>query len=242
MTDMDRQITGTRREVADADHPAGQVHTVSLRRTYDAPVEDVWSACTEAERLGRWFLPVSGELRLGGHYQLEGNAGGEILVCEPPRHLVVTWIFGEAEPDTFSEVEVRLSPTDGGATLLELEHRATVDPEFWNRFGPGAVGVGWDLGLLGLDGYLAGTFVPRPEEEILATPQGRDFVARSGEAWRAAHEAAGADPAVAKTSAEATVQFYLPPEEGDGPADADAGAGADGRADEQADAGAGAGG
>ena len=24
----------------------------------------------------RWFLPISGELRLGGRYQLTGNAGG----------------------------------------------------------------------------------------------------------------------------------------------------------------------
>ena len=31
------------------------------------------------ERIPRWFLPVSGDLRLGGRYQLEGNAGGEVL-------------------------------------------------------------------------------------------------------------------------------------------------------------------
>ena len=31
--------------------------------------------------------PISGDLRLGGRYQLQGNAGGEILVCEPPQHL-----------------------------------------------------------------------------------------------------------------------------------------------------------
>ena len=44
----------------------------------------MWDACTDPERIGRWFLPVSGDLRLGGRYQLEGNAGGEILRCEPP--------------------------------------------------------------------------------------------------------------------------------------------------------------
>jgi len=211
MTDMDDQITGTRRAVENFDHPAGPGRTVSLRRTYDAAIDDVWSACTEAERLGRWFTPVTGDLRLGGHYQLEGNAGGEIVVCEPPRHLKVTWIFGEVEPDALSEVELHLSPTDDGGTLLELEHRASVDPDFWNRFGPGAVGIGWDLGLLGLAGYLAGTLVRNgAEEDMLATPEGHDFVERSGETWRVAHEASGADPDFAKTAAENTITAYTP--------------------------------
>jgi hypothetical protein len=49
-------------------------------------VEDVWDAITSAERIPRRFLPVSGDLRLG-RYQLQGNAGGEITGCNPPRHL-----------------------------------------------------------------------------------------------------------------------------------------------------------
>ena len=211
MTDMDDQITGTRRAVENFDHPAGPGRTVSLRRTYDAAIDDVWSACTEAERLGRWFTPVTGDLHLGGKYQLEGNAGGEILVCEPPRRLKVTWIFGEPKPDDLSEVEVVLSPTDDGGTLLELEHRATVPDDFWNQFGPGAVGIGWDLGLMGLAGYLRGVNVKEvPEEELLSTPEGREFVQRSAEGWRLAHEASGADPTFAKTVADNTATFYTP--------------------------------
>ena len=62
----------------------GGSRTVLLRRVFPAPVEDVWDACTTAERIGRWLMPVSGELRLGGRYQLHGNAGGEVLRCEPP--------------------------------------------------------------------------------------------------------------------------------------------------------------
>ena len=44
----------------------------------------MWDAVTSAERIPRWFLPISGDLRLGGRYQLEGNAGGEVLECAPP--------------------------------------------------------------------------------------------------------------------------------------------------------------
>jgi hypothetical protein len=48
-----------------------------LRRTYDAPIEDVWDACSDPDRLKRWFSPVSGDLRLGGRFQIEGNAALE---------------------------------------------------------------------------------------------------------------------------------------------------------------------
>jgi uncharacterized protein YndB with AHSA1/START domain len=213
MTDIDDQITGTRREVADFERGSDVGHSVRLRRSYDAPIEDVWSACTEGERLSRWFLPVTGDLRLGGTYQLEGNAGGEILVCEPPQRLVVTWIFGDPGPDPFSEVEVDLSPTDDGGTLLELEHRAVVPDEFWGQFGPGAVGLGWDLTLLGLVLHLRGE--PKPEEaELMGSPEGLDLVQRSAAAWGAAHEASGADPAFAKEAADRTAHFYTPQPDG----------------------------
>ncbi|WP_308168107.1 hypothetical protein [Nonomuraea sp. NEAU-A123] len=46
----------------------------------------MWDACTSAEHIPRWFLPIEGDLRAGGCYRLEGNAGGEVLACEPPRH------------------------------------------------------------------------------------------------------------------------------------------------------------
>src|SRR5260370_16198190 len=42
----------------------------------------------------RALLPIIGDLRLGGHYQFEGNAGGTIRRCEPPRLLAVTWEMG----------------------------------------------------------------------------------------------------------------------------------------------------
>ena len=36
---------------------------------------------------------------LTGWYQLEGNAGGEILACERPQRLKVTWAYGEMAGD-----------------------------------------------------------------------------------------------------------------------------------------------
>jgi uncharacterized protein YndB with AHSA1/START domain len=138
--DIFRHIEQTHRELVSRRLPAGEGHAVVLRRTYPAAVADVWEACTDADRLSRWFLPVTGELRLGGHYQLEGNAGGEILYCEPPRLLKVTWIFGAdpGEAAGTSEVELRLEALGPEETRLELVHAGIETPGRWAEFGPGA--------------------------------------------------------------------------------------------------------
>jgi len=194
--------------------------TVVVRRAFPAPIEDVWDACTAAERIGRWLMPVTGDLRLGGKYQLEGNAGGEILSCEPPRLLRVTWVMGEGPA---SEVELLLAPGDGAETVLELAHTAVVDPEFWAKYGPGAVGVGWDLALLGLFLYLS-TGRDRPEDPAAwaANPDAREFITRSSEAWGVASSQAGTSETAAAAAVAETNAFYLPPPPG-GP---DAGGGA----------------
>ncbi len=62
----------------------------------------------------------------------------------------------------FSEVEVRLAAEGNERTLFELEHVAVVPPEMWDRFGPGAVGVGWDLTVLGLGLHLRGGSIGDP--------------------------------------------------------------------------------
>src|SRR5664279_4488215 len=51
---------------------AGAARVLTISQTYRSSVQDVWDACTSPERIQRWFLPISGELRLGGRYQLEG--------------------------------------------------------------------------------------------------------------------------------------------------------------------------
>jgi uncharacterized protein YndB with AHSA1/START domain len=210
MSDFSGELDAVRRETGPRRIPAGEGHTVVLRRRYDAPIEEVWDAITDPDRIGRWFLPVTGDLRLGGSYQLKGNAGGEILVCEPPRLLKVTWVYGEAPTEKdVSEVEVRLAPGAGGDTEFELEHAAVVPDEFWARFGPGAVGVGWDMGLLGLALHLRDESIEDPEAWQLS-PEGRAFATASAAAWGAALAAAGAADAEVAAAVENTTAFYAP--------------------------------
>ena len=190
MTDTTGQISAVERTVGSRTLPAGQARVLTISQTYDAPLADVWDACTSAERIPRWFLPVSGELKLGGRYQLEGNAGGTVERCDPPHSFAATWEFaGEV-----SWVEVRLTEAGAGRTRFELEHVAHVDDERWAEYGPGAVGVGWDSALLGLASHLAadGSGV-RPEEAVawMGSDEGRRFMAESSDRWTEASIAAG---------------------------------------------------
>ncbi|MEW9551068.1 SRPBCC family protein [Nonomuraea sp. NPDC050783] len=202
--DMIDHVTRAHRELVD-----GERKVVTLSRRYDAGIEDVWDACTDPDRIKRWFLPVSGELKLGGRFQLEGNAGGEILECEPPRRLKVSWVMGDAPG--LSEVEVELTP-EGEATLFELRHTAEVPPEMWDGYGPGAVGVGWDLAVLGLALHLAGGEKVN-EQTFHLTDEGRRVIAAAAQAWGRASEAAGVPPERAAAQAATVTAFYAPDEE-----------------------------
>ena len=210
MIDVVKHIEAVQREVGEGTLAAGEAHAIRLRRRYDAPIEDVWDALTDPERIGRWFLPISGDYRIGGRYQFEGNAGGEIVACERPHRLRATWVYGEpSSPADVSEVELRLKSSEADATTLELEHVAIVPEEFWTMYGPGAVGVGWEGGLLGLALHLSGGSVGDPIA-WQSSDEGRDFNTRSSEAWGAASTAAGEDPAAVATMVANTTQFYAP--------------------------------
>ena len=205
------QVNAVTRRVGSGEFRAGEARMVTIARSYDAPIEDVWDACTNPERIPRWFLPVSGELREGGRYQVQGNAGGLIERCEPPRGFAATWEFG----GQVSWIELRLSDAAGGGTRFELEHIAHVS-DHWAQFGPGAVGVGWDLALLGLTQHLVTGAVVDREAGLAfpATDEGRRFIEASSRGWCEAAIAAGADAAEATAAAERTFAFFT----GTGPA------------------------
>ena len=208
MIDIAREIESTRRHVGTARIPAGEGRSVRLRRTYNAPIDDVWDALTNPERITRWFLPITGEYRVGGRYQFEGNAGGEILACERPNLLRATWEYAATgTPADVSELEVRLSPDGADATVLEFDHTAVVPDEMWDQYGPGAVGVGWDQGLLGLSLHLRGESLEDPMAWQLSE-EGREYARQSSEAWGVANQAAGADPETVKRTVANTLAFY----------------------------------
>jgi uncharacterized protein YndB with AHSA1/START domain len=184
--------------------------TVTLTRLYPTDAEDLWDAVTNAQRIPRWFLPIEGDLKLGGKYQLQGNASGTITACNPPRQFAATWEFGGG----VSWIEVKVA-AEAGKARLTLEHTAIIE-DHWNQFGPGAVGIGWDLAVMGLERHLATRAAVDAAAAMawMGSPDGKEFMTRSGEFWRAAHVASGADPTSAKERSDRTVAFFrgeIPP-------------------------------
>ena len=216
--DIARKIGTVSRTVTNLEHEGRPAHAVIATRTYDTTIDDVWDALTNPDRIPRWFLPVTGELRLGGRFQLQGNAGGEIQRCEPPRHLAITWEFG----GDVSWVSIELKDEGVERTCLTLEHLAH-ESDHWRKFGPGATGVGWDLAIAaGLDGHLAsGEAVdPKEAEAWTMSDEGKEFIARSSDAWCQAAMAAGAAEPDAKAAAARTTSFYTGADEPDASTDA----------------------
>jgi uncharacterized protein YndB with AHSA1/START domain len=201
--DITDQIKAIHREVGRQSVESGEVVGVLLRRQYSAPVEDVWDALTDPDRIKRWFMPVSGDLREGGDFQLEGNAGGRILRCERPRLLRVTF-GGET-----SVVELRLAPEGAGTTALELEH--TVPIELAGS-GAGAlyVGPGWDGALMALGLFLAGEIVDDPRAAA-NSPEAQEFSRQSVHEWTAVVEASGtAGPDDIAAAVEVSLAQFAP--------------------------------
>lgn len=213
MVDIQGQIQAVSREIASEDIDGFPSRVQTLTQTYPSPIEDVWDAVTSAPRIARWFQPVSGDLRLGGRYQIEGNAGGEIQECVAPAggsaHFKATWEYGGG----VTWLTVRLTAEGEDSTRFELEHVAHVDgmpSEFWDTYGPGATGVGWDGGLLGLALHLSGGdgISPEAAEAWAFTDEGRAFYRGAADAWGTAHAADGADAATAARAADNTFAFY----------------------------------
>lgn len=202
--DIEHHLGAVERSVSSLEHAGKAARAVILERNYDTTIDDLWDAVTNGERIPRWWGAISGDLKLGGRFQIEGNAGGEISQCERPTHLAVTWEFGG---DT-SWVEIRLSAIGHRNSRLTLTHTAHVS-DFWTEYGPGAVGVGWELGLFGLALHVAQPDAPKMDESAFsASSEGKAMATGSSESWGQASIAAGTDPDEALEAVKRTTAFY----------------------------------
>jgi uncharacterized protein YndB with AHSA1/START domain len=206
MIDIASQLEAIHREVATRPIDSGEGVSILLRRSYDAPIEDVWNAITDPDRMKRWFYAVSGDLRVGGTFQLEGNAGGEILRCEPPSLLRVT--FGGPT----SLVELRLSADEDRDTVLELEHTVPIEMA---GGGVGAlyVGPGWDGAFMALGLFLRGEVSADPVAAA-NSPEAQQFSKQSVHTWTAVVELSGTATAeeLAAATEASLAQFVSDPD------------------------------
>ena len=202
--DVERLLGAVERSVSSLERDGQAARAVTVARSYATTVEDLWDAATSAERIARWFLPVSGSLEPGGRFQLEGHAGGTITHCEPPSYLGLTWEFGS----DVSWVEARLCSDGTGRSRLAITHTALLS-DHWHKFGPGAAGVGWEMGLLGMELHLTRPNEPKLDAATFHTTRdGKALIVGSSAGWARAAEAAGTEPDVARAAAQRTAAFY----------------------------------
>ena len=129
--DAESHLNAMERFVSLLDRDGRPASAVTLSRSYATAIENLWDAVTNSERILRWFTGISGELELGGRYQLEGNASGVITACEPLTHYALTWEFN----GDVSWVTVRLSDGGTGNVRLALTHTALLsDAPWWYPF------------------------------------------------------------------------------------------------------------
>lgn len=206
MVDVTGQVEAVRRRVGRRVVAGRERHVLTLEQPFAVAVDELWAALTRPERLAAWFLPVSGSLRRGGRFRVQGNADGTVEACSPPSSFSATWEFGGTVGRVLVAVEA-----DGDGARLRLEHEIDAGDATWADHGPGASGVGWDLSLLGLALHLA----PGDDEAWGGEDDGRWFVELSAEAWHAADVAGGADTVRARARANRTVAAYTAGDEED---------------------------
>lgn len=206
--DFGKAVGADVREVARGEREGRPTHVVRAKRTYPASQEDLWSAITEKQRLERWFGEVSGDFQRGGRFSIEDNADGDITSCDPPHTLALTWEFGGKT----SWVTVTIQDVKEGA-LLTIEHELPTDEEseaHWEKYGPGATGVGWDMAMLGLDGHLQlnGQPVIAAGREWAEGEEGKSRLRSWAGAWGKAHIEDGTSTKAAMETASRTADFY----------------------------------
>jgi len=197
------------REVAERQHEGKPARVVAASRVYSTSQDDLWDALTNKERLPRWFAPVEGALELGGKYKIKGNAKGKITRCDPPHAFDLTWVIFF----NTSWVHVRLKAQEDGTrlTLEHIMHKGRMSEAHWRKYGPGATGVGWDIGFLSLGLHLAApdAVIDQKEQEAWTkTGAGIAFLRTSAMSWGQSHIASGEAADVAHEMAEKTANFY----------------------------------
>lgn len=197
-------LDATTRMVSPDEREGKPASDVTLSRIFDTSIDDLWDAITNPDRLPHWFTNVTGDLQLNGRYHVQDNASGTITACEPQSHVALTWEFAG---DT-SWVELQFANEAPNQTRLTLSHTSILS-DFWNTYGPGATGVGWEMAFLGLALHIAKPDDSKPDEmEFATSPEGIAFITGSSNAWAKADITAGTDPEKAQAAADQTTAFY----------------------------------
>ena len=153
--------------------------TLFVTRTFHAPIDDVWAAITEPERVARWLGtwtgdPATGTVLFAMTFEGQQPPGDEMEIreCEPPRRLAVTSQVGEQR----WYLDVDLTEADGVTTLAFSQ--PDLDPEDALSVGPG-----WEF-------YLDRLVAAETGGDLAAIDFERDYYPAMAEHYREQRDAA----------------------------------------------------
>jgi uncharacterized protein YndB with AHSA1/START domain len=139
---------------------------LEFRRSWADPIEDVWSALTEPDRLARWIGKYDGERAVGGTGTFtmtheEGESAGEpttVVECDPPRRLVIEWV--QQDTDDW-RIELDLW-AEGGRTQFRFIQLYAADADVTD------FALGWHWYLEKFDAEVRGRSGPADWDTFLA--------------------------------------------------------------------------
>ena len=151
----------------------GERRTLVLTRTFRAPIESVWAAVTEPDRVARWIGTVSGDPssgRVSFRMTAEGDDAPdedvEIRECESPRTLKLTVRWGS----NVWHLELSLDEADGVTTLTFTQPDLDLDDAE-------SVGPGWEF-------YLDRLVAAETGGDVSAIDFDRDYYPAMAEHYR----------------------------------------------------------
>lgn len=128
-------------------------HSLTMKRSFKHPKQDVYEAWTNKEALIAWFAPTNEfttiiheqDLNVGGKYKLEMLAPdgeshmihGEYVALNPFEQLAFTWEWEGDEVEVNSLVTIDLMEKDGVTEMvlvhdkLESQHMVDIHSEGW---------------------------------------------------------------------------------------------------------------
>lgn len=100
-----------------------------ITRRFEKPIEEVWDAISNPERIARWIAPTTFEPRAGSPILVEfeggGTSTGHVVTFEPPKLFEYTSRAGSEGTDSLVRFELT---EEAEATVLVLTHsRQTAD-------------------------------------------------------------------------------------------------------------------
>ena len=137
--------------------------SLTIKRRFNAPPAQVFSAWTDPEKIKGWMGPgevktvrAETDLRVGGRYRIimhtpageEHDVSGVYREVIPNEKLVYSWTW-KATPERESLVTVTFKG-DGGGTLLTLTHE-----QFFDEAVRDSHQGGWNGAFVKLEKYLA---------------------------------------------------------------------------------------